>query len=173
MFRRFHPHTVIRSFPELSDLTSEECIRLWKHLRRHLPRSHSWAWVGSVVLGSCLGSIGFVTRSASDAVRARLDNILAMGSWAVMLAFIPISIVWIMLVAVVPVAIHTTGIRRTVTRHLRKRRCLWCDYSLIGLTPTDGKVRCPECGAQNDARLLGTRLKSEPVDCNDTVSPGS
>jgi predicted Zn-ribbon and HTH transcriptional regulator len=33
--------------------------------------------------------------------------------------------------------------------------CANCGYSLQGLTPQNGEVRCPECGRHTSATMLG------------------
>ena len=46
-------------------------------------------------------------------------------------------------------------LRPAIATHLRERTCLSCGYSLLGLTPSRARIRCPECGEDNETRLLG------------------
>lgn len=47
------------------------------------------------------------------------------------------------------------SILRVLNSQLEKTRCRKCSYSLIGQTPRDDALSCPECGTVTTMQLLG------------------
>ena len=76
-----------------------------------------------------------------------------------------------LLVFIVSMRFVVNGLRanqlgKALRSYLIEHHCLSCGHPLADLSPTDGMIRCPKCGEQNEARLLGIRDEeagNEPI----------
>lgn len=68
-------------------------------------------------------------------------------------------IVWLFGVPVVVYAVKRHQFRCAL-QHMSPR-CERCGYALRGLSVVHGRIRCPECGAEEDAREIVNRFRHE------------
>ena len=162
MWRRYHYFNAIRSFPELANLTDAECRRLklsWA------VRGGKTVWPSIVALaaGVAWGLWLFEFFEVSG-LRDAIDNAKLLESWHRFVLLLLIFWGGGLTAGVIVYRVMQYKMLRTIAAtHVRERRCLFCDYSLIGLPVLNGMIRCPECGEHSEARLLGVRLMSEPL----------
>ncbi len=151
----FSSRDIIRSFPELSELSDEECARLKQSLHKSnwklewIPGvagfSTWWGWM--LIFGNgtdfleqhpawdLLGyllRLGFLGILAAVALGGGLATILAFG---------------------IGMPLWRRLLRRAITSLLERKTCFWCGYCLMGLEATDRRVRCPECGDHSPVRV--------------------
>ncbi len=150
----FSSRDIIRSFPELSTLSDEECARLNQYLLKSnwklnwIPGvagfSAWWAWM--LVFGKgtdflerhptwdlqgYLHRLGFLGILAGVALGYGLTTILGLG---------------------VGMPLWQRLLKRAITTLLESKSCFWCGYCLTGLEASEGRVRCPECGDRSPVR---------------------
>lgn len=91
--------------------------------------------VVTLALAVATGSAGS-TGAASGAHVRSLAVVFELMNLAVMLSAM----------VVVFVVVRRIMLLRTMARILNRAVCPFCDFSLVGLIPTSGRVTCPECG---------------------------
>ncbi len=151
----FSSRDIIRSFPELSKLSDEECARLKQSLPKSSWRlewipgvagfSTFWAWMLIFGKGTdflerypawdllgYLHRLGFLGILVGMALGGGLATILAFG---------------------IGMPLWRRLLKRAITTLLESKNCFWCGYCLTGLEATDGRVRCPECGDRSPVRV--------------------
>ncbi len=145
----------MRSFPELSELSDEECARLKQSLSKSSWRlewipgvagfSTFWAWMLIFGKGTdflerypawdllgYLHRLGFLGLLAGMALGGGLATILAFG---------------------IGLSLWRRLLRRAITASLESKRCFWCGYCLRSLEAIQGRARCPECGDHSPVRM--------------------
>lgn len=155
------PH---RAFPELDRFTDEQCKAILKSVTRH----HRLTYV----LWSLLALAVWVMTSVA---LLWLNYVLVPKYFPQLFNspyLIPLPVWQFFLVVLLPLlALHivqSLGTQRMLRRWLTEARCPACTYSLLGLTPLDHHVQCPECGDRIDLRAL----RLDPASLN-PLSPRS
>lgn len=143
-----------RAFPELDGFTDGQCVGFMKRARRR-------HWVSSIVLSLAVVFVGmpvaFTGMSVGAAViwrvgggRARLASLGRMfrvhpddlGTIGVALWVATCALAF----ALFAMWIRDRWLRSVMRKQLGLARCPACEYPLLGLTPREGRVTCPECG---------------------------
>lgn len=146
-------NNIYRAFSELDRFTDEECVRLMQRVR--LDSGGKLASTAS----------GFLTYFALLIVLVILAGVieLSMGRMKLNQYQLLIDLIGLVLIFGLPLLptllVRDTVLRRQLTtaidRHIERVKCLGCSYLLIGQTPRDRTVRCPECGQVHTFEQLG------------------
>jgi predicted Zn-ribbon and HTH transcriptional regulator len=134
--RAWRVRRVFDQFPELVDLAPRDQQLVLDRATKLGVRRSAIASFFVVFLAMIPGAIAgfFVASFAAIAAGIIADVMPGLTSqWAV---FVVVSVEWV----------EQRAIRREMRAQLNRAECVKCGYSLAGLTPTDGRVTCPECG---------------------------
>jgi hypothetical protein len=142
---------VYRSFPELDRFSDEDCERFVALAREARPGASTAvaALCMLVVLGGLLVG-GVIGVPVYQSIVGPHED----GTWRSAVGLLA----WVGLALGGPLigfTIRDRWVRTLVASRVRQGACLHCRYSLLGLTPQRGVVRCPECGEENDLSERG------------------
>ena len=150
----FSSRDIIRSFPELSELSNEECARLKRSLLKSSWRlnwipgvagfSTWWAWM--LIFGK---GTDFLERYPAWDLLGYLDRLGFLGILAAVALGYGVATI---LAFGIGMPLWRRLLKRAITTLLESKSCFWCGYCLTGLEATDGRVRCPECGDRSPVR---------------------
>ena len=151
----FSSRGIIRSFPELSDLSDQECARLNQYLLKSnwklnwIPGvagfSTFWAWM--LIFGK---GTDFLERHPAWDLLGYLHRL----GWIGWLIAVALGLgVGTSLALGVGFYLWTRLFRSAITTLLECKGCFWCGYCLTGLEARNGRVRCPECGDHSPVRM--------------------
>ncbi len=150
----FSSRDIIRSFPELSELSDEECARL----KQSLPKSN-WKleWIPGVVGFSTWWGWMLIFGKGTDFLERHpawdLLGYLNRLGWIGWLIAVALGFgVATSLALGIGFSLWARLFRRAITTLLESKSCFWCGYCLRGLEAMDGRVRCPECGYHSPVR---------------------
>ena len=151
-----------RAFPELDRFSDEQCMRFVRAGRKRMRRSREAITLGIIMVVSfwVLMPVGAylaeLVPERWDARHPMLATVIMSGAMAVgaIPGAIAILFGWD--------RVLLKGIRR----HLEDTRCDECRYPLLGLPIRDGRVVCPECGAE-------FVLADHGMTAEDLIAPGN
>jgi hypothetical protein len=137
-----------RAFRELDGFSDQQCRMFVDRAAREYAAGRVVA-IGVAIAGSILAG-----------------PILYMGAWAALTLIddqwrfsglvMPLVALFLVFCACMAVLIaRDRWLIRTITRRIHHASCAGCGYSMLGLTPTDGIVMCPECNQPFDLRAAG------------------
>jgi hypothetical protein len=90
----------------------------------------------TVVLGVVASAVwSAAAGGAGTGVSRRLVGCSSLLAGALLASAVYAALRWVLLV-------------RSMRRIINKAGCPFCEFSLVGLKPEDGEVRCPECGGR-------------------------
>ncbi len=137
---------VHRAFPELDGFTDAECAALIHAVQRERAVGLLATSMAAVVLSIASGLLAayFTWRLLIAIYDVPDDRPTSDGLFV--LFFSLIGGAGILTMALVGFLIRDLWLRWAIGRRLRLARCTGCNYSLLGLSVLDGRVRCPECG---------------------------
>lgn len=141
--------SIIRSHPELSGLSDQECERIYAGISRR----HRWRSWGPPMATGLTSIIAWIVCYEMFEWWLYDQGVFGSHPWvaALFVFFVPLGVA-----IATSVLIYRTRtrafLRPTVERALDGKRCLWCGYCLTGLEVTDRRVRCPECGDHSPVR---------------------
>ena len=151
----FSSRDIIRSFPELSGLSDEECERLKRSLSKQ-----SWRlkWLPGVVVFNTWWGWMLVFGKGTDFLERHsnwdLLGYLHRAGFVGILAMVLLGYGMATLLAFgIGSRVRRRLLKSAITPLLASKRCFWCGYCLTGLEATDGRVRCPECGDHSPVRM--------------------
>lgn len=135
---------VYRTLPELDGCTDAECERMV--VRAHMRRGDA-AWVLPLLVGAgagvavvwgavILGTILATARSGGNPPTHNAEVTI----WAVALTL------GLGVLGVLYVLVQRRMIIATLRDLANRAGCPYCEFSLVGLTPKNNAVKCPECG---------------------------
>lgn len=133
-----------RAVEELDDLTDAECERLV--VRAKLRRGDA-AWVlplaAGVVAGAVVCAVGVVVGGLVVAARSPMGLVSGEAKTLIWAASLAGAVAVLTLVFAVVQRWLLLGTLRDLAN---RAGCPFCEFSLVGLTPVRGAVKCPECG---------------------------
>ena len=142
---------IYRAFPELDEYSDDQCRAYVKSASRTGRRSWGLFCVLAVIGWFGGFSVLFVGASSTAAwVKSRqhtgfLEFLSVVGALTAAVGVPTISVVMA----------RDRWLRQAIARHLNTSLCPECRYQLLGLIPTGGAVRCPECGLEHSLAALG------------------
>ena len=146
--RRLH-----RAFPELDRLSDEQAMRIVQRVRDTIGGVATTRFVPIVAF--------FLSIVVLAPVPSVLDRLLwrVLGGWEEEFFVLCLLVVFVVtppiLAFLVRDAMLQARLRAGLRAHLDRTSCLDCRYVLVGRTPIDGRVRCPECGREQSLAELG------------------
>ncbi len=151
----FSSRDIIRSFPELSELSDEECARLKRALNKTRWKVELIPTVvGLAIWWGWMLAFGKGTDYLEQHSNWDLLGILVRLGWLGNLVIVALGFgVATFLAFGVGMPLWRRLLRRAITTLLESKSCFWCGYCLTGLEATDGRVRCPECGDHSPIRV--------------------
>jgi len=151
---------IYRAYPELDAYTDEQCVQYMANVKQRKLRFSMQIILIPTLLGlfHLLGIpilLRIIGRYLYDFWNAlsTLDDTLFLLCWGVLI------FIWLGGSAFWPLFLRdkllSKSVRRVLNSQLEKTRCRKCSYSLIGQTPCDDTLSCPECGTVTTMQRLG------------------
>lgn len=140
--------SVPRSLPQLRRLGDAERRRWYRAAKKGNPRRVASAWVQALVGGGLAGLVAVIP-GALTVLKAGMISMNREESAEVRTL---LTVGWMLVLAAGALALFVARhlyagvLRRLLRTIIDEGRCPSCRYSLAGLDPGAGAVRCPECG---------------------------
>lgn len=137
---------VYRAFPELDAFSDGECRTFVQLAQRERAVGLLSTAMGAVVVAVCVGAMaGYVAWTGLSLVLGEADlrplNDVRFGAYVSLTGFAAIFFA-----SLSGLVIRDLWIRWAIARRLGVARCSRCNYSLLGLSVIEDRVKCPECG---------------------------
>lgn len=148
-----------RAFPELDAYTDDQCVQYMKNLRQR--KLHFSLWL--ILLPFLITLAYFIVVPIGLVFSIKLmnnANLMSLNNDALFYTIIlSYAVIWWIGSGVVALlsrdVIMGSQLKKIVNSQLIKTRCRTCSYSLIGQTPQNGMLVCPECGVATSMQTLG------------------
>ena len=141
--------SIIRSHPEMSGWSNNECDRISAGISR---RNRRLAWV--VPAASWIAFMGTLIVLIEICERMDDRGVFDIHPWTAPFFELVVSLgVAAVALNLIRLALIRVLLPPIIERALDRKHCLWCGYCLTGLEVADRRVRCPECGNRSPIRV--------------------
>lgn len=142
---------VYRAFEELDRFSDDECIGFVKTAER----VNRWTRVVVLgIVGLCFLPGGCIGGGLGIGLTNIVFGEVSAPDWRLGVALI-FMVVGVGIPTVGGLVLRDVWLRSAVRKQLGRCACPVCDYSMLGLQPTEGAVVCPECGTRHTLSRLG------------------
>lgn len=163
--RAWRTRWVFKQFPELAEIspTDQQGVlnRATARATRRSALASSAGALGAVIPGLVAGFFAGSFVSIAVGVLAQWMPGAGLEIVAMVAGLLAFAITTSLAVIVAVHWIETNAIRREIRAQLNRAECVKCGYSLAGLTPTEGRVTCPECGLNVAVQVFAWKSASD------------